>query len=271
MKTTNKPLTLLTTLIILLTIATSLGGLLLNGLYRDNAFLQLVWPANDLVTLAVAVPLLAGALLFARRGSQAALLVLLGMLDFTLYNFAYYLFSAAFNWFFLIYVALFVLSACALIAGLVNVDAEKLAAHFSPKTPARWIAGFMVVVALMLTTVYTLMTVNFITTGQVPAIITNTGHPTNVVFALDLSLVVPVFVVGGVWLWQRKPWGYLLATLSLVKGAVYNLVLTVVTLTVARGGFPEAGGELPLWVTLTATCTAGALFLLANFKGEKAY
>lgn len=34
------------------------AGLLVDGLYRDIAWIRLVWLANDLVTLFVAVPLL---------------------------------------------------------------------------------------------------------------------------------------------------------------------------------------------------------------------
>jgi hypothetical protein len=77
----------------------ALGGLLLPGLYRDNPFVTAVWKGNDLVTLAVAVPLLAAAMVFSMRGSVRAFLIWMGMLDFMLYNYAFYLFAAAFNWF----------------------------------------------------------------------------------------------------------------------------------------------------------------------------
>lgn len=56
--------------------------------------------------------------------------------------------------------------------------------------------------------------VGFITTGQLPPIVIQTGHPTSLVFALDLSLVVPVLVLGAIWLWKRRPWGYVLAAIA---------------------------------------------------------
>src|SRR5689334_20342185 len=75
----------------------SAGGLLIHRLYRDNTWVTAAWHGNDLVTLAAAVPLLIGGLVFARRGSQRAVLVWLGMLAYILYGYAFYLFGAAFN------------------------------------------------------------------------------------------------------------------------------------------------------------------------------
>jgi hypothetical protein len=82
-------------LIAVLAALASLGGLLLPGLYRDNAFITTTWLGNDAVTLLLAVPLLAAALFFSAGGSRKAQLVWMGALDFMLYNYAFYLFGAA--------------------------------------------------------------------------------------------------------------------------------------------------------------------------------
>lgn len=84
----------------------SIGGLLIEKVYRDNEFFAALWRGNDWVTLFVAVPLLFGALFYARGGSFRAQLVWLGMLAYALYNYAFYLFAAAFNQLFLFYVAI---------------------------------------------------------------------------------------------------------------------------------------------------------------------
>jgi hypothetical protein len=90
----------------------------------------------------------------------------------------------------------------------------------------------------------------FITTGQLPAIITITGHPTNVVFALDLTLLIPWLVLGAVWLIKRQPWGYVIAGILSVKGPLYTLVLGVNSILVVNAGVSQTS-ELPLWGTLT--------------------
>ena len=92
----------LSAIIIVLALVASLGGLFIKDIYRDNTFVTAAWNGNDFVTLVIALPLLVVSLILSMRGSQRAQLVWLGMLDYMLYNYAFYLFGAAFNSFFLI-------------------------------------------------------------------------------------------------------------------------------------------------------------------------
>lgn len=257
---------ILSAIIILLAILSSAGGLFIDGLYRDNAFATAAWKGTDLATLTVAAPTLVLVLAFSLRGSFRAQLVWLGMLDYMLYNYAYYLFGTAFNRFFLIYVALFTLSMFALIFALVNVDVGGVRRRFRDRTPVRGIAAYLLFVAAGIGSLWIVQSLSFVVTGQVPQFIVDVDHPTSVVFALDLSLVVPFLVLGAVWLWQRRPWGYLLAAIMGVKGAVYMLALAAVSVTAMRAGFPAAGGELPLWGLLAAGFVVATLFLIANVE-----
>jgi hypothetical protein len=246
-------------------LAASAGGLFIPGLYRDNPFVLAAWRGNDLVTLAVATPVLVISLFLASRGSGRAQLVWLGMLDYTLYNYAFYLFAAAFNWFFLLYVSLFTLSIFALLFGLLRVDVSRISQQFTGNLPVKWVAGYMAFVAFGLTSIYLFQAFSFIATDEIPAIVLKTGHPTSVVPALDMSLVIPWLILGAVWLWQRRPWGYIIAAIISVKGAVYMLALTLVSLSAMSAGFPEAAAECPLWGFLSVGfLTASFLFLLGN-------
>ena len=102
--------TVLSALIAILATVASAGGLFLDGLYLDNPLVTAALRGNDLITLVIAVPLLALAMLWARRGSQCAQLVWMGALGYMLYNYIFYLYGAAMNRFFLVYVALVTLS-----------------------------------------------------------------------------------------------------------------------------------------------------------------
>ena len=255
-------------IIVALTVVASAGGLLIPGLYRDNAFVTANWLGSDLVDLLVVAPLLAAATVLAARGSIRAHLVWLGLLQTTLYNFAYYLFGAAFNWFFPVYVALFGISIWTLVAGLIGLDVGDIRAHFGARTPTRAIGAYMLIVGLGLSTVYLANWLMFVIGGQLPSIISRTGHPTNEVFALDLSLVIPLFVVGGIWLWQRKPWGYVLAAIANVKGAVYLIGLCASTWTVYAAGTTDSPAEIVIWASIAACCLAAAGALLASLKRD---
>ncbi len=253
-------------IIALLALVAAAGGILLGSLYRDNAFVTAAWKANDWITLLVAIPALVAAVVFSMRGQQRAQLVWAGMLDYMLYNYAFYLFGARFNAFFLIYATLFALSMLALVFCLLSINAAAIHQHFHPRTPVRWISGYMLFVAIGLISVYTAQSTQFIVNGQLPALIQLTEHPTSVVFALDLSLLVPGLILGSIWLWQRRPWGYILAGMFLVKGTVYTLVLTVGSFAAARAGITSAASEAPLWIILTVAGGAFSLLFLSRLQ-----
>lgn len=261
----------LSLMIAVLTIVAALGGILLDDLYRDNLYVTSSWFGNDLITLFVAVPLLLIGLFYAWRGSVRGYLVLLGLVDYTLYNFAFYQFAAAFNKFFMIYEAIIVLSILVLIFGLVRIDAQEIGRQFHRKTPAKWIAGFMVFVGLSLTGVYFAQYISFLTTGDLPPIIIAVDHPTNVIFALDLALVVPWLLIGGVWLWQDRPWGYIVATIVNVKGAVYMLALSTATFTVFQAGMSDSLSQLSIWGGIGVGSLIASLLLLGNLRTVKAH
>ena len=257
----------LSILIAILAAAAALGGLLLEGLYRDNAFVRTTWLGNDAVTLLLAVPVLIAALIFTARGSVKAQLVWMGVLDYMLYNYAFYLFGAAFNAMFLVYVALLGLSIFALIFGLANLDTQRIAGQFRPKTPVGWIGGYFLFVAAGLSAVYVMQSVGYIASGQLPGIVSISGHPTSIVFALDLTLLVPWLVVGAVWLMKRQAWGYVIAGILSVKGPLYTLILAVNSVLVMRAGLTETS-ELPLWGTLTVLGLVASALVYGNMKAE---
>lgn len=256
----------LSIIIVILAAVASAGGLFVDGLYQDNAFTTSAWRGTDFVTLSIAVPLLVVALYLSRRGSLRAQLVWLGMLDFMLYNYAYYLFGTAFNRFFLIYVALFTLSIFALIFGLAKADIQSIGRRFRSKTPVRWIAGYLLLVAVVIGGLWTGQSLSSAISGQPPAFLAKVAHPTSVVFALDLSLVVPFLALGGLWLWQRRPWGYVLAAIMSIKGLVYMLGLVSVSIFAVQAGFPESSAELPMWGLLSLGFLATTVLLLVNVR-----
>lgn len=258
------PAYVLTAIVTVLALVASVGGIVINGLYQDNQLVTAAWYGNDVVTLLVAVPILVGALFLAIRGSLRAQLVWLGMLDYTLYNFSFYLFGAAFNSFFLVYVALFVLSIFALIFGLLALDARGISEQFGAGTPVTWISGYMLLVAFLLGGFWISLSLNYVFTGQVPQIITAVDHPTNVIAALDLSMVVPIQLLGAIWLWRRQPWGYVLAAMTNLKGAVYMLVLTVSTITAIKAGVSEDLPMVALWGIIGIGHLIATVYLLRN-------
>lgn len=220
----------LSALVAMLATAASLGGLLSSAVYRDNALITTAWKGNDLITLVVVVPMLVGTWAASMRGSRRGTLLWLGSLGYMLYNYIFYLYGAAFNVLFLGYVALAALSLYAFVLGLSNVDPAGVSREFRPSTPVKLIAGLMLLIPLIMGGIELQRSVEFIFTGQVPADIVQTGHPTGVVYATDLALLMPAIALAACLLWMRRPWGYVLSAVLMVKGLTYPLALVAMSL-----------------------------------------
>lgn len=124
METKYKLAARLTVIIVFLTIIASVGGLVWVELYRDSELVKAVWFVNDLITLFLALPLLLLAMHHALKGSQKAQLIWAGSLWYLIYNYVFYLYGAAFNSFFLLYVLLFTLPVYTLVIVFSNMDIE---------------------------------------------------------------------------------------------------------------------------------------------------
>ena len=236
-------------------------GLLLPGQYRDPEWIKAAWFGNDCVTLVVAVPLVVVASWLARRGSIRGLLLWFGLLGYCVYNYAYYLFGAALNAFFAIYVASFVASVITLILALSRTDVTVLAAGFQRKAPIRILSGYLIFVGLVLACVWLTMWGAYAFAGKPTPV---EPEAFKLVAALDLSLIVTTFVAGGSLLWRRAAWGYVIAAIGSIQGALYLLVLSLNSFVAIHRNLVKAPGELPAWGILAALTTAAAVLLLRD-------
>jgi hypothetical protein len=243
--------------------AQSLTGILFAHLYRDQQFALDAWRVNDRVTLFAAVPLAFISLALARHGSLRGRLVLLGVMQYALYNYAFYLFGAALNVHFLLYVGLFITSGAALIAGLSALDAHGIGGAFARRTPVRLVASYMAIWAGALGVAWVGQALSFAFTGRLPGL---GEEPFRLIAALDLSLVVTPVAVGAAWLWARRAWGFIIAVVLNVKGIIYAAILSIGSL--AGGPFAAGGGDwlLGIWSFFALGSLASLVVLLANLR-----
>lgn len=253
--------------LLVLMLAQSTTGLLLPGQYRDVDWIKVTWVGNDSVTLVVGVPLLLGGIVLAKRGSVRGLLLWLGAVGYAAYNYAFYLFGAALNAFFLLYVVAVVLAAIILIVALAHLDATSLAQGFRPATPVRMMGGTLVGIGIGLAVVWIAMWAAYVFAGRPTPV---EPQAFQVVAALDLAVMVPALSMGGILLWRRQPWGYVIAAIASIQGALYLLVLSVNSIAAIRRGLVPAPGELPIWGTLLLFTTGVAVALLANARPVRA-
>jgi hypothetical protein len=208
--------------------AASVICMLFPAVYRDKGWTEGAF-GNDLVTLVMAVLVLAPAIMYSARGSVRARLVWLGALYYMLYNFAFYVYGIPVTRLYLPWIALFTLSGFALVLGLGNLDVEPIARRFSPRTPTRWIAGYLFVAAALVSFLWISLWVKFLVTVHVPEI--NGSQEMYIVVAVvDLSFMVSLMIPAAYFLWRRRPWGYVLGVMISVQGAAYNAVMGLICL-----------------------------------------
>lgn len=245
----------LTTLVVALSLTASIGGLLINGLYNDSDTIKRAWFANDIVTLIIA-PMLILSLSLQRRGDDRGLLIWLGLMLYMFYNYAFYLFGASFNEFFLIYVALYSLSLYSIIIGLLAINVHAIHENSRDHKSKRAISIFLFLLAIPISVVEIKQCITFIFSGEAPQV------PT-LIFALDLSTVIPTTILASVLLWKNRPWGNILGMMMLIKSFAYGLVLVTGTVLITVSGNAPYDKLLPFYIFLVV---GGLLFGIIHFR-----
>jgi len=188
------------------------------------------------------------------------------MLGYAFYNYAYYLFGTALNAFFPIYVGTLVLSVVILIVSLPRIDIAILVASFRARTPVRLIGGYLAFVGIGLASVWLIMWAAYIFMGKPTPV---EPQAFKVVATLDIAIIVTLLLFGGVLLWRRNAWGYVIATISSILSTLYLIVLSVNSFVAIQRGTADAPGELPIWGTLALFTAIATLLLLSNVQSER--
>jgi hypothetical protein len=173
-----------------------------------------------LIVLIVGLPVLIGSMLLTRRGSIYGPVGWLGALGFVCYQAVLFLFATPFNALFFTYVAMLSLGVWSIVALLSRFPAQELADHASARMPVRALAVYLLVNAAMFAALWLRALVPAVFQAWPPAFLDGTGLLTGAVQILDLAFTLPLMTLGAVWLWQRRPWGYLLAGALLVMLAI---------------------------------------------------
>jgi hypothetical protein len=157
-----------------------------------------------------------------------------------------------FNTLYLLYIA--ILGACvyALLWMLLNADAGAFRARFDFDTRVRLIGGILVFVAVLFVIVWFGAVFSAISSGE-------TLDPiVRLVSTLDLTVSLPVAFLGGVLLWRRHPWGYVISALGLL-----NVVLYMVTLMATNGLLAVMGRTVePLMLVYAFVCLLGIIGMI---------
>ena len=236
--------------------------------YYDTVSSAAQMQGNDIIALFVGLPLLVISTWLAFRGSVRGRLLLMGTMGFFLYTYLSMSMLTAYNMLFLVYVALFAMSLYAFILCMLSFDLKELPRHFSEKLPRGWIAGVLFAVGGFLFLAWIGRVVPELMNPGTPAALENTT--TRVIQALDLALIVPLAVLSGVLLLKRSAWGYLLASVAVLKGLTMALGVSAMAINMALKGVPDTVAIMVPFLVLTALNMVVAFLLLKNIAENSA-
>ncbi len=231
--------------------------------YWDTVSSVAQMQANDLVTLLLGLPLLAISFRQTLHGSLRGRLLLTGTLGFILYTYATMCFGAAYNRLFLVYVAIFSASLFAFILSMMSFDLKTLPAHFSDRLPRGWIAGLLFFAAAFLSLAWLGRIAATFGTDAVPALENTTSMFIQV---MDLGVIVPLCALAGTLLLRRRAWGYLLASVGLLKFLTMGIAVSLMALNMARLGVSISVVELTIFPLIAVTNLIMVALLLKNLS-----
>ena len=176
-----------------------------------------------LVIRVLAIPVLVAAMFFTRRDSARALVLWLGALAYISYQGVLFLFATPFNSLFLIYVAMLSLAFWSIVVIVRKMDLAAFRASFDDGLPARSIATYAIVLAVLNAAVWLRTIVPAVLSEQPADFLNGSGATTNAVFVQDLAIWLPLLISGAWWLWNRQPLGEVV-----VGGMLVMLVLEAI-------------------------------------------
>lgn len=237
-----------------------------SGLYvYDTVSSAAQMRGNDMVTLALGLPLLAISTWLAFHGSLRGRLLMTGTLGFFLYTYMSMCFLTAYNQLFLVYVALFSMSLFAFILAMLSFDLSSLPRQFSQKLPRGWIAGLLIAAGGFLLLAWTGSIVNPLLQNGTPPLENATSL---VIQAMDLGLIVPMSFLAGILLLRRSAWGYLLASVAVMKFLTMGTAVSVMAINMVLAGVEINPVQLVMFPTLTLANLVLAVLLLKAIQTQ---
>jgi len=238
------------------------------GIYKNDSISTVAQgKASDFVTLTLGLPLLIGSLYFINKGSFKGKLMLTGTIGYFLYTYMSYTFLWTYNPLFIVYVMIMSASLYAFILSFMSFEIEKVPAMFSDKLPTRFLGGFQLFVGFA---------IGMLWLGKIAPSILNDAIPlglehytTLVIQGMDLGIIVPAAFLSGILIIKRKPFGYLLSSVIIIKGVTMLTCISAMIINMALKGVDMSLVEILVFPAFNLVAVICLILLLKNItKGR---
>ena len=176
-----------------------------------------------MINLFIGLPLLAVAIILSQRDSLRGRLFLAGLLFYFFYVYLMLMTMDAFNFMFLVYVAIFGLHRGRLLYEFTKDETARLPEQVSQVFPRGWFAGFAFTFSAVLLFLWLGRILPMMSSGKFSPELA--GLTTMTSQGFDLGMLVPLGISTGVLLLRRSPLAYLLTGILFSFGLLMFITL----------------------------------------------
>lgn len=238
------------------------------GIYKNDSISTAAQgKAADFVTLVLGIPLLIASLYFTNRGSFRGKLMLTGTLGYFLYTYMSYTFLWMYNPLFIVYVIL--MSAClyAFLLNFMSFEIDKVPAMFNEKLPTKFLGAFQLFVGFAIGLLWLGKIAPSILYSAIPVGLEH--YTTLVIQGMDLGIVVPTAFLSGILIIRRKPFGYLLSSVIIIKGVTMLTSISAMIINMVLKGVEVNTAELVIFPVFNLSAVICLIILMKNIKGSQ--
>ncbi|AHB42138.1 hypothetical protein RAAC3_TM7C00001G0276 [Candidatus Saccharibacteria bacterium RAAC3_TM7_1] len=230
--TLSKSIIVWSLLISALVVVASLYGLLDPSIYSKETLNWATQAKGQDIGNLLAVPILLVCGYMYYKGSFKAALLWLGTLLYLIYAYVVYAMAVHFNMLFLVYVAILGLSSYAVLLTIKDIRSRE---GVYPKASAKKFAAYTIMsIGVLFGLLWLSEIIPALIAGNVPKGVVEAGLWVNPIHVIDLSVVLPGFIITGYYALKNKPNGpFFLApwlTFSVLMGL--SIVAAMILMTV---------------------------------------
>lgn len=238
------------------------------GIYRlDTTFFATGFRGTDMITVFLAMPLMAVAIWLYARGSLRGGFLLVGSLIYCLYSALTMGTAAAYNPLFLLYTAAFTASVFTLGLAWSKIDFAALPRHVLPNMPRRGAAIYLCFGGIATALLWL--------SELLPPLLQNGGAPallgpytTTITYFIDLGIITPACLLAFTWLRRGNPRGYVLGFSLLYLLALMGFIVLGQTIFQTNAGVVFSTGQLIAmigsWIVMGAIAVWFVVKILRN-------
>lgn len=217
------------------------------GIYRNDSVQKAVlFRGFDWANLIISLPVLLWGIVASKKNKRIGKVAVASVFCYLAYNYLIGAMGNAFNNLFLVWTALFSIGLFGLALLLTEKELISLNSIIGQSFPRQSLAFYMIILGLFLMSQYLIEIIPAMVTGIAPASLEI--YTTLELAALELGIMVPLHLAGGLFLWNNRPTGYVLSILL-----TFTAMMTFISLSVAAVIFRiqyASGGLMDLFVPI---------------------